>query len=134
MIFVAILSIVLIWLHISSLRVIIKSKTGDAAIKEAEEMEAAIGEETKDLSPVSGPGLISLIIIIVLNLIEIGYFVACVYLFGGLIITIGSSILIGYTIYSLIKFLPNIKKFFNLINFSARGRHNIGQNLFSKRP
>ncbi len=35
-----------------------------------------------------------------------------VYFFDDYIIIIGSSILVGYTIYSLLKFFPNIKRFY----------------------
>jgi hypothetical protein len=53
----------------------------------------------------------SIAIIIFLNLIEISYFVYCVYYFNDPVVTIGSSILVGYTFYTFIKFLPGIKKF-----------------------
>ncbi|MCJ7472433.1 MAG: hypothetical protein MUP02_06480 [Actinobacteria bacterium] len=53
----------------------------------------------------------SIAIIIFLNLIEISYFVYCVYYFNDPVVTIGSSVLVGYTFYTFIKFLPGIKKF-----------------------
>jgi exosortase/archaeosortase len=46
-----------------------------------------------------------------LNLIEIGYFIFCVYYFDDYIITAGSSILVGYSLYSIFKFVPRIKEF-----------------------
>ena len=113
MILVAILSIILIWLHISSLRFIIKTNSNHSIIEETEKLESVLLEEERNISLTSGPGLASLVIIILLNLIEIGYFTASVYFFGGLIITVGSSILIGYTLYSLVKFIPNIKKYYS---------------------
>ncbi|MBN1299248.1 MAG: hypothetical protein JW997_06155 [Actinobacteria bacterium] len=113
MILIAILSIILIWVHASSLRFIIRSGTGSAIIEETKRIEEMMPEEDKKVSLTSGPGLVSLIIIIVLNLIEIGYFVACVYFLGGLTVTIGSSILVGYSFYSITKFIPNIKKFYS---------------------
>lgn len=113
MILIAILSLILIWVHISSLRFILKSNTNPSIIEETQKLEESIPEEERNLSFISGPGLFSLIIIIVLNLIEIGYFIACVYLFNGLIITISSSVIVGYLIYSFIKFIPNMKKYFS---------------------
>lgn len=113
MIFIVILSLILIWLHVSSLRFIIKSNTNADVIEEAERLEKNIPEDDKEFSFKSGPGIASLALIIFLNLVEIGYFVACVYVFNGLIIILGSSILAGYTIYSAIKFIPSMKKFYN---------------------
>ena len=113
MIFISMFSIVLIWLHISSLRFIIRTNQGNATIEEVRKLEASIPDEEKEVSLKSGPGILSLFVIIILNLIEVGYFVACVYIFNGLIVIISSSILAGYTFYSLFKFLPNVKKFYN---------------------
>lgn len=113
MIFVLLFSIVLIWMHISSLRFIIRTNQGSGTIEEVEKLEGTIPDEEKDLSFKSGPGILSLLIIISLNLIEVGYFIACVYIFKGLIVIIVSSVLAGYTFYALLKFLPNIKKYYN---------------------
>jgi len=113
MILIGILSVILIWVHISSLRFIIRSNASPSIIEETEKLEANIPDEEKNISLASGPGLLSLIVIILMNLIEIGYFAACVYIFGGMIITIGSSIIVGYTIYSFIRFIPNMKKFYS---------------------
>jgi|GEM_PF-739468 len=113
MIFIVILSVILIWLHVSSLRFIIKSNTDANIIAEAQKLEGDIPDEEKEFSFRSRPGIISLALIIFLNLIEIGYFVACVYIFNGLLIIIGASVLAGYTIYSAIKFIPSMKRFYN---------------------
>ncbi|MBM3707207.1 MAG: hypothetical protein FJW69_02525 [Actinobacteria bacterium] len=113
MIFITILSVILIWLHISSLRFIIKSNADHTIIQEAEKLEEKVPEEERQFSLRSGPGIISLAIVIFLNVIEIGYFIACVYIFNSLIVVIGSAVLAGYTLYSLIKFLPNMKKFYS---------------------
>lgn len=113
MIFISIFSLILIWLHISSLRFIIRTNQGNGTIEEIEKLEESIPDEEKDISFKSGPGVLSLFVIIFLNLIEVGYFVACVYIFNGLIVIISSSVLAGYTFYSLFKFLPNIKRFYN---------------------
>jgi hypothetical protein len=113
MIFISIFSLILIWLHISSLRFIIRTNQGNGTIEEVEKLEQSIPDEEKDISLKSGPGILSLFVIILLNLIEVGYFVACVYFFNGLIVIISSSVLAGYTFYSLFKFLPNVKRFYN---------------------
>jgi hypothetical protein len=113
MIFILIFSIILIWLHISSLRFIIWTNQGNNAIKEVEMFEGSIPDEEKDISLRSGPGILSLFVIILLNLIEVGYFAACVYIFNNLLVIISGSILAGYTFYSLFKFLPNVKRFYN---------------------
>jgi hypothetical protein len=112
MFLIMVLSLILIWLHVSSLRFLIKSNSGSTIIEDTERLEESIPEEERNLSLRSGPGILSLIIIIILNLIEIGYFVACVYFFNNIIVIIGASILAGYAIYSLLKFLPGIKKFY----------------------
>jgi hypothetical protein len=106
-------SVILIWLHISSLRFIIRTNQGSATIEEIKSLEESVPDEERDVSLKSGPGILSLFVIILLNLIEVGYFVACVYIFNDLIVIISSSILAGYTLYSLFKFLPNVKRFFS---------------------
>ena len=113
MIFISIFSIILIWLHVSSLRFIIRANKGNTVIKEIEMLEQSVPSEEKDLSLKSGPGILSLLVIILLNLIEVGYFVACVYIFNALIVIISASILAGYSFYSLFKFLPNVKRFYS---------------------
>jgi uncharacterized membrane-anchored protein len=113
MIFILLFSTILIWLHISSLRFIIRTNQGTGTIEEVEKLEQSVPDEEKDISLKSGPGILSLFVIILLNLIEVGYFVACVYIFNGLIVIISSSVLAGYTFYSLFKFLPNVKRFYN---------------------
>ena len=131
MIFIGILSVILIWLHISSLRFIIRSNTNPSIIEETEKLEENIPEEEKNISLASGPGLLSLILIIIMNLVEIGYFAACVYFFGGMIITVGSSIIVGYTIYSLIKFVPNMKKFYNRPSEYLKEKTSVLENILS---
>jgi hypothetical protein len=112
-IFILIFSTILIWLHISSLRFIIGANRGNTTIEEVEMLEQSIPDEEKDINLRSGPGILSLFVITLLNLIEVGYFVACVYIFNNLTVIISSSILAGYTFYSLFKFLPNVKRFYN---------------------
>ena len=112
MIFIIIFSIALIWLHLSSLRLIIKAGNDQSILKKSQELEKYMDESKGDFSFKSFSTILSLGVIVFLNLIEIGYFVYCVYFFDDFIVVVGSSILVGYTIYSLIKFLPNIKEFF----------------------
>ncbi len=113
MILIVILSIILIWLHVSSLRFIIKSNTDQTIIEEARRFEEEVPKSEGEFSLKSGPGIVSLAIIILLNLIELGYFLVCVYLFNNFIVVLGSSVLAGYTIYSVIRFIPSMKKFYN---------------------
>jgi hypothetical protein len=112
MILIAILSLILIWLHVSSLRFIIKSSIDHTMIEDAKKIEEIIPESEREFSLTSLPGILSLVLIIFLNLIEIGYFGACVYFFNGLLVIVSGAILAGYTIYSLFKFLPNVKNFY----------------------
>ncbi len=107
-----ILSLILIWVQLSSLRFIIAAGNNKTVIKDAEKFESTINSQDKKFSIKSPPILFSLGIIIFLNLVQISYFVVCVYIFNDPLITFGSSILVGYTIYSFIRFMPKIKDFF----------------------
>jgi len=131
MFLIMILSLILIWLHISSLRFLIKSNGGNTIIEETERLEESIPEEERNLSLKSGPGILSLIIIIILNFIEIGYFIACVYFFNNIIVIIGASILTGYTLYSLLKFLPGIKKFYKKPSEYLKERSSGPENIIN---
>ena len=129
MFLIMILSLILIWLHVSSLRFLIKSNSGNTIIEDTKRLEENIPENERELSLISGPGILSLAIIIILNLIEIGYFIACVYFFNNIAVIISASILAGYTFYSLLKFLPGIKKFYKkpseYLKERSRGPENI---------
>lgn len=125
------LSLILIWLHVSSLRFLIKSSSGNTIIEDTERLEESIPEDERDFSLKSGPGILSLIIIIILNLIEIGYFIACVYLFNNIAVIIGASILTGYTFYSLLKFLPGIKKFYKKPSEYLKERSSGPENIIN---
>jgi hypothetical protein len=131
MILIAILSLILIWVHVSSLRFIVRSNSNQSLMEETQRLEDSIPEEEKNAVFTSGAGLFSLIVIAVLNLIEIGYFIACVYFFGGMIITIISSIIIGYSIYSLIKFIPNMKKYYSRPSEYLREKTTGVENILS---
>ena len=126
-----ILSLILIWLHVSSLRFLIKSNSDNTIIEDTERLEESIPEDERGLSLKSGPGVLSLIIIIILNLIEIGYFIACVYLFNNVVVIIGASILTGYTFYSLLKFLPGIKKFYKKPSEYLKERSSGPENIIN---
>jgi len=106
-----ILSITLIFLYISSLRFMIKTNSGYIVQKKIQDLGNHVPEAEKDRSARSFSLVSALALIVFLNLIEIGYFIYSNYLFNDFIITLGSAILIGYTLYSMIKFLPGIKKF-----------------------
>lgn len=113
MILLLIISIVLIWMHVSSLRFIIAASNNKSIIEDAKKIEDFIPKTEKNFSFKSVPVIMSLGLMLLFNLVEIGYFVFCVYIFNDFIITLGSSILVGYAIYSVIKFFPKIKKFFS---------------------
>ncbi len=105
-----VLSTVLLVLYISSLRFIIKTGKNYVIREEIQKLESHIPDESESGSAVSFSLVFSLVIAVILNLVEIGYFVYCSYFFNDTVITVGSSILIGYTLYSMIQFLPVIKK------------------------
>ncbi len=111
MILLTILSIILIWLHVSSLRFMIRTSKDMEMSGEMLEFEEDIFGSGEGAGIRSLSVIFSVAIIIFLNLIEVGYFVYCVYYFSDPIVTIGSSILVGYTFYTFFKFLPGIKKF-----------------------
>lgn len=131
MFLIMILSLILIWLHVSSLRFLIKSNSGNTIIEDTERLEKSIPEDERELSLKSGPGILSLIIIIILNLIEIGYFIACVYFFNNIAVIISASILTGYTFYSLLKFLPGIKKFYKKPSEYLKERSSGPENIIN---
>ena len=110
MIFLLIISILLIWLHAYSLRFMIRTGNDPGGTKGIKKLDH-IPEIEKNISFKSFSLILSLTIIIIINLIEIGYFIYSNYFFNDLIVTIGSAILVGYTLYSVVKFLPRIRNF-----------------------
>ncbi len=112
MILLIIFSLVLILIHVSSLKFVIAASKNKSVIEDAQRMESAVSSRDKDFSFKSGPVLLSLGLIFFLNFAQVGYFMACAYVFNNFLVTFGSSILAGYTVYSFIKFLPKIKEFF----------------------
>jgi len=111
MILLTILSIILIWLHVSSLRFMIGTSKDMEISEGIPKFEEDIFGSDEGAGIRSFSVIFSIAIIIILNLIEISYFVYCVYYFSDLAVTVGSSILVGYTIYTFFKFLPGLKKF-----------------------
>jgi len=111
MILLTITSIILIWLHVSSLRFMIRTSKDMEVSEEIPEFEGDIFGSDEGAGARSFSVIFSIAVIIFLNLIEIGYFVYCVYYFSDQIVTIGSSVLVGYTLYTFFKFLPGLKRF-----------------------
>jgi hypothetical protein len=106
MVFLFIFSIILIMFHISSLRLVIRlGKAANTGSREVKEIDMVIPQEN-DVPNVS---IIPAVVIVMLSLLEISYFVVSAYIFNDIIITTGAAILTGYSIYSLIKFLPDFK-------------------------
>jgi len=111
MILLTFLSIVLIWLHVSSLRFMIRARGNRVALEDVANYKEKIPSAREEVRVGMAPVLMSLGVIILLNLVEIGYFVFCVYLFNDYIVITGSAVLVGYSLYSMLKFLPRIRKF-----------------------
>lgn len=129
MVLLLIFSIILILFHVSSLRLIIRLGRSGQEISQVEDLEVMLPSEDDRPRVSMAPA----VVIIFLSLLEIAYFVASAYIFQDIIITAGAAILTGYSIYSLIKFLPDFKalqskpskylqekdyKMDNVINFS----------------
>jgi hypothetical protein len=103
-----IFSFILITLHIFSLRAIIKTNNEEAIIENVKKMENISSTENNS-EGVSFNLLLPVLLILVLSLIEIGYFVVAVYVLKDYALIIGSSVLTGYNLYALIKFFPKLK-------------------------
>jgi len=103
-----IFSFILITLHVFSLRAIIKTNNEEAIIENVKKMENIPSLENNS-GGVSFNVLLPVLLIVVLSLIEIGYFVIAVYILKDYALIIGSSVLTGYNLYALIKFFPKLK-------------------------
>ncbi|MHB1275260.1 MAG: hypothetical protein ACYCXQ_00380 [Candidatus Humimicrobiaceae bacterium] len=103
-----IFSFILITLHVFSLRAIIKTNNEEAIIENVKKMENIPSLENNS-EGVSFNLLLPVLLIVVLSLIEIGYFVIVVYILKDYALIIGSSVLTGYNLYALIKFFPKLK-------------------------
>ena len=110
MFLILILSLVLIWMQVSSLRFLAAVKNNSSILNQAEQVEQRMPKD-RNMSSKSLPVLFSLGIVLFFNLVEIGYFVFSVYIFNDFFISLGGSIMVGYSIYTIIKFVPQIKVF-----------------------
>lgn len=129
MIVLTIFSIALIWLHVSSLRFMIIARKSGVVLEDAARLESDMKTPEESGRTGLGPVLMSMGVIILLNLVEIGYFVYCVYLFNDYLVIGGSAVLVGYSLYSMIVFLPKIKKYIKkpvqLLKERTEGYENI---------
>ncbi len=106
-----ILSTVLLVLYISSLRSMIKTSNDYVIRKEIQRLEKYMSQGYDDITLEKSSVILSLAVVIILNIVEIGYFLYSNYFFNDMAVTLGSAILIGYTLYSMVKFLPKVRKF-----------------------
>ncbi len=103
-----IFSFMLITLHVISLRAIIKTNNEEVILENVKKMEGISSSENKS-EGVPFNLLLPVLLILALSFIEIGYFVLAVYLLKDYALIIGSSVLVGYNLYSLFKFFPKLK-------------------------
>ncbi|MHB1348231.1 MAG: hypothetical protein ACYCXK_12155 [Candidatus Humimicrobiaceae bacterium] len=103
-----IFSFILITLHVFSLRAIIKTNSEEAIIENVKKIENISSAENNS-EGVSFNLLLPVLLILVISLIEIGYFVLAVYILRDVALIIGSSVLTGYNLYAMIKFFPKLK-------------------------
>lgn len=108
-----IFSFILFLFHIFSLRSIFKLRNKEMAADNPKMMEEIKNEVGKKGGKTSSVFALPIIIIIMLSLIELGYYFFAVYILNDNIIVVGASVLAGFNIYSLIKFFPKIKMFIN---------------------
>ncbi len=105
-----VLSTLLLVLYISSLRSMIRISSNYAVHKEIQKLEDYVAGDNGDNNHGRMSVVLSLTVVTILNFIEIGYFIYSNYFLNDMIVTLGSAILIGYTLYSMVKFLPKAKK------------------------
>src|SRR5680860_972221 len=103
-----IFSFILITLHAFSLRAIIKTNNEEVILENVKKMEGIPSQENKS-EGASFNLVLPVLLILALSLIEIGYFVLAVYFLKDYALIIGSSVLVGYNLYALIKFIPKLK-------------------------
>ncbi len=104
-----IFSFILFVFHIFSLRTIFKLGNKELAAansKMTEEIKSEIPEEGTGIPVVF---LLPILVIILLTLVELGYYFFAVYLLNDRLIIAGAAVLAGFNIYSFIKFLPRIR-------------------------
>jgi hypothetical protein len=105
-----IFSLILITLHVFSLKAIMKAGNEDVLAESLKKLKDISFVDKKNKG-ISFNLIFSILIIIVLSLIEIGYFVFVVYILKDHVIIISASVLAGYNVYALIKIFPKLGLF-----------------------
>ncbi len=106
-----IFSLILITLHVFSLRAIIKTNNEETLIENVKKVEGISSSDEKT-EGVSFNLLFPVLIIVILSLIEIAYFAFAVYVIKDYVLIIGASVLTGYNLYALVRFFPKLRLFF----------------------
>lgn len=106
-----IFSLILITLHVFSLRAIIKTNNEETLIENVKKVEDISSSDEKT-EGVSFNLLFPVLIIVILSLIEIAYFAFAVYVIKDYVLIIGASVLTGYNLYALVRFFPKLRLFF----------------------
>lgn len=106
-----IFSLILITLHVFSLRAIIKTNNEETLIENVKKVEDISSSDEKT-EEVSFNLLFPVLIIVILSLIEIAYFAFAVYVIKDYVLIIGASVLTGYNLYALVRFFPKLRLFF----------------------
>lgn len=106
-----IFSLILITLHVFSLRAIIKTNNEETLIGNVKKVEGISSSDEKT-EGVSFNLLFPVLIIVILSLIEIAYFAFAVYVIKDYALIIGASVLTGYNLYALVRFFPKLRLFF----------------------
>ncbi|MHB8276666.1 MAG: hypothetical protein ACYDIA_03300 [Candidatus Humimicrobiaceae bacterium] len=106
-----IFSLILITLHVFSLRAIIKTNNEETLIGNVKKVEGISSSDEKT-EGVSFNLLFPVLIIVILSLIEIAYFAFAVYVIKDYVLIIGASVLTGYNLYALVRFFPKLRLFF----------------------
>lgn len=106
-----IFSLILITLHVFSLRAIIKTNNEETLIGNVKKVEGISSSDEKT-EGVSFNLLFPVLIIVILSLIEIAYFAFAVYVIKDYVLILGASVLTGYNLYALVRFFPKLRLFF----------------------
>lgn len=106
-----IFSLILITLHVFSLRAIIKTNNEETLIGNIKKVEGISSSDEKT-EGVSFNLLFPVLIIVILSLIEIAYFAFAVYVIKDYVLILGASVLTGYNLYALVRFFPKLRLFF----------------------
>jgi len=106
-----IFSLILITLHVFSLRAIIKTNNEEALIGNVKKVEDISSSDEKT-EGVSFNLLFPVLIIVILSLVEIAYFAFAVYVIKDYVLILGASVLTGYNLYALVRFFPKLRLFF----------------------